>query len=129
MAARTADRPRWFAENADRFFGVGLSGIEVSPDFVELMICQCLDCSVWATAEFFLTGFKTDLRAELRTVSVPTLVIHGDRDVQAPIDVCGRRTARLVPKSRLIEYADAAHGLFVTHANRLNADLLQFIQG
>jgi len=129
MAARTADRPRWFARNADGFFGVGLPGIDVSREFVELMIRQCLDCSVRAAVEFFLTGFRTDLRTELRRVSVPTLIVHGDRDVQAPIDLCGRRTARLVPDSRLVEYRDAAHGLFVTHAGRLNADLLQFIRG
>jgi non-heme chloroperoxidase len=66
------------------------------------------------------------LRAELRTISVPTLIIHGDRDVQAPIDICGRKTAQLVPGNRFVVYDNAAHGLFVTHADRLNADLLAF---
>jgi non-heme chloroperoxidase len=129
LAARTADRARWFAENARGFLGLGLPGIEVSPEFVELLIRQCLECSVRATSEFFLTGFRTDLRAELQSLSVPTLIIHGDHDLQAPIDVCGRRTARLVRGGQYIEYQDAAHGLFVTHASRLNADLLQFIEG
>jgi non-heme chloroperoxidase len=128
MAVRTADRPRWFADNADGFFGIGLPGISVSPELVQFMIRQCLDCSARAAAAFFLTGFTTDLRAELQTITVPTLIIHGDRDVQAPIDLCGRQTAQLVPGSAFIMYENAAHGLFVTHADRLNADLLAFVR-
>jgi len=129
LAARTADRPKWFADNAAGFFGIGLPGVSVSPELVEHMIRQCLECSPRATAAFFLTGITTDLRAELRAITVPALVIHGDRDVQAPIDRCGRRSARLLPDSRLVEYCDAAHGLFLTHAARLNADLLEFVTG
>jgi non-heme chloroperoxidase len=128
LAARTADRPLWFARNAEGFFGIGLPGVAVSPEFVQLMIRQCLECSARATSEFFITGFTTDLRAELEAISVPTLVIHGDADLQAPIELCGRRTARLVPGARLVEYRDAAHGLFVTHAERLNADVIEFIR-
>jgi non-heme chloroperoxidase len=128
MAVRTADRPKWFADNADGFFGVGLPGVSVSPELVQFMIRQCLDCSPWAARQFFLAGFTTDLRAELRAITVPTQIIHGDRDVQAPIDICGRKTARLVPSNTFIVYENAAHGLFVTHADRLNADLLAFVR-
>ncbi len=126
---RTADRPRWFAANADGFFGIGLPGVSVSPERIQFMIQQCLDCSARATSELFLTAFTTDLRHELRAVSVPTLVIHGDHDIQAPIDICGRATALLVPNAWFIEYENAAHGLFVTHADRLNADLVTFVRG
>jgi non-heme chloroperoxidase len=126
MAVRTADRPKWFADNADAFFGVGLPGISVSPELVTFLIRQCLECSARAAAAFFLTGFTTDLRDEMRTITVPTLIVHGDRDVQAPIDVCGRKAAQLVPGNRFLTYDNAAHGLFVTHAQRLNADLLEF---
>jgi non-heme chloroperoxidase len=129
LAMRTADRPRWFAENADGFFGVGLPGISVSAELVQFMIGQCLDCSARATVEFFLTGFTTDLREELRAVPVPSLIIHGDHDLQAPLELCGRKTAQLIPDNRFAIYENAAHGLFVTHAGRLNDDLLRFIRG
>ena len=62
MANRTADRPKWFADNADAFFGVGLPGVSVSPEMIQFMIRQCLDCSARATAAYFLAGFTTDLR-------------------------------------------------------------------
>src|SRR4029078_1971396 len=77
-------------------------------------------------AQFFLTGFTADLRDELRAIDVPALVVHGDRDIQAPLELCGRRTAELLPRSTLRVYENAAHGLFRTHADRLNADLLAF---
>ena len=128
MAVRTADRPKWFADNADGFFGLGLPGVSVSPEFVQYMIRQCLDCSARAATSFFLAGFTSDLRIEMQAIKVPTLIIHGDRDVQAPLDICGRKAARLVPNNRFIVYENAAHGLFVTHADRLNADLLAFVQ-
>jgi non-heme chloroperoxidase len=126
MGMRTADRPKWFAANADGFFGVGLPGVSVSPEMVQFMIGQCLDCSARATAAVFLAGFTTDLREEMRQISVPTLIVHGDRDMQAPIDICGRRAAQLVPNNKFVVYENAAHGLFITHAQRLNADLLAF---
>jgi pimeloyl-ACP methyl ester carboxylesterase len=126
LAARTADRPKWFAENAAGFFGADVPGVRVSPEFTEFMIRQCLDCSARATVQFFLTGFTSDLRDQLQTITVPTLIVHGDRDSQAPFNLCGRKTARLVPQSTLRVYENAAHGLFVTHAQQLNADLLAF---
>ena len=126
LERRTADPPRWFAEQAGGFFGLGLPGVAVSPERAQFTIQQCLDCSARATSAFFLTAFTTDLRPELRALTVPTLVIHGDRDVQAPLEICGRKTAHLVAGSTLNVYENAAHGLFITHAERLNADLLAF---
>ena len=127
LAVRTRDRPKWFADNANGFFGVGLPGVQVSTPFVEHMARECLSCSARATAEFFLTGFTSDLRDELRAIDVPTLVVHGDRDVQAPFEICGKKTAALVRNSTLRVYENAAHALFFTHAERLNADLIAFL--
>jgi non-heme chloroperoxidase len=60
---------------------------------------------------------------------VPTLVIHGDDDQAVPIDASGRATAKIVKGAKLIEYAGAPHGITDTHKDRLNQDLLNFIQG
>ena len=126
LQRRTADRPKWFAANAAGFFGTDLPGITVSPELTDYVIRQCLDCSARATAQFFLTGFTTDLRDELQTVGVPALIVHGDHDLQAPLELCGRKTAQLMRHGTLRVYENAAHGLFVTHADQLNADLLAF---
>jgi non-heme chloroperoxidase len=65
LAIRTADRAKWYADNADSFFGVGLPGVSVSPEKVQFMIWQCLECSARAAFAFFLTAFTTDLRQDL----------------------------------------------------------------
>ena len=93
------------------------------------MILQCLSCSARATYAFFVSGFTTDFRAEMRALKLPAPVIHGDKDRQALIYLCGRKSAELVPNNRFLVYENAAHGMFITHADRLNADLLEFVNG
>jgi non-heme chloroperoxidase len=70
---------------------------------------------------------STDFRAELPRITLPTLIIHGDKDASAPIDLTGRPTAALIPNAKFKLYEGAPHGLFVTHKDRLNADLVSFI--
>jgi non-heme chloroperoxidase len=55
-------------------------------------------------------------------------VVHGAADTSAPVALAGRRTAELVPGARYVEYPTAGHGLFVTHAAQLNADLLDLLK-
>ena len=129
LAGRTSDRAKWYADNADSFFGIGLPGISISREKVHFMIQQCLECSARAAIEFFLSGFTSDLRKDLQTIDLPALVIHGLQDAQAPFPICGERTAALLPQGELIVYESAAHGLFMTHADRFNTDVLSFAQG
>jgi non-heme chloroperoxidase len=69
---------------------------------------------------------ETDFRAELKAVRTPILVIHGDLDASAPLPLTGKRVAEIAPNARLKIYEKAPHGLFVTHARELNADLIAF---
>ncbi|MFI2764523.1 alpha/beta fold hydrolase [Streptomyces echinatus] len=127
-AERTKDRPRWMAQNAQAFFATHL-GNSVSSELVEWMVQRCLDCSAKAAVEVLRTGCRTDLREEVGALRVPALIIHGDADASAPVDLCGRRLAKLVPDNIYKEYPRAGHGIFVTHADQLNQDLLDFIGG
>ncbi len=83
-----------------------------------------MDCSAKAAVEVIRTGFvtdtgfATDLREEAAALQVPALIIHGDADASAPIGLCGRRMAKLVPGNVYKEYPRAGHGLFMTHAAR-----------
>ncbi|MET7765691.1 alpha/beta hydrolase [Streptomyces sp. NPDC005355] len=126
QAERTRDRPRWMAQNAQAFFGTHL-GNKISTELMEWTVQRCLDCSAKAAVEVIRTGFCTDLREEAGALQVPTLIIHGDADASAPIDLCGRRLAKLVPDNIYKEYPRAGHGIFITHADELNQDLLDFI--
>jgi len=72
---------------------------------------------------------ETDFRGELPKVPVPTLIIQGDKDVSAPLDLTGRKTAKLIPGAQLKVYEGAPHGLMFTHIDRFNRDLVSFIEG
>ena len=78
--------------------------------------------------ECFRAIWQTNFRPDMRAFTMPTLIIHGENDLNVPLEVCGQRTARAIPKSQLKVYEGAAHGLFLTHRNRLNSDLLDFIR-
>jgi non-heme chloroperoxidase len=67
-----------------------------------------------------------DFRSELPKIKVRTLIIHGDRDVSAPIEITARATAALIPGSEFKVYEGGTHGLMFTHMGRLNADLAAF---
>ena len=101
----------------------------LSNEMVQWALRLILESSPKATIECRHTSNETDFRPDLRTVSVPTLIIHGDKDQSAPLDLCGRRTAQAIAGSQFKVYEAAAHGLFLTHKSRLNDDLLAFIEG
>ena len=55
---------------------------------------------------------------------------HGyDFDTFAAVEATAARTARAIPGSQLVVYEGASHGLFFTHRDRLNGELLAFIRG
>jgi non-heme chloroperoxidase len=67
-----------------------------------------------------------DFRLELPKIRVRTLIIHGDRDASAPLEITGRPTAALIPGSELRVYEGGTHGLMFTHMQRLNSELAAF---
>jgi len=70
---------------------------------------------------------RTDFRADLAKVSVPTLVIHGDTDGIVPLEVSGQRSHQAIAGSRLVVIEGGPHGFNATHAPEFNAALLDFL--
>lgn len=71
---------------------------------------------------------STDFREDLKKVTLPTLVIHGNADAIVPIESSGQRTHRAVLHSTLVKVDGAPHGLNVTHAQAFNHALLSFLR-
>ena len=69
---------------------------------------------------------EEDFRADAR-IDAPALIIHGDRERSAPIELTGKPSAQLIPGCRLVVYEGAPHGLMFTHMDRLHADILRFV--
>ena len=99
----------------------------VSDELLEASRNTAMQASLKATlacAEAFAT---TDFRPDLKSFTVPTLIIHGTADKTVPIDAVGRAAAQGISNSKLIEYDGASHGLFATHKEQLTDDLLEFL--
>jgi non-heme chloroperoxidase len=129
IAALYNDRAQWASAIADPWFGVDLSGVTVTPELVRWGVGLFLQASPKAAIDMLRTFFTTDLRSDMRAVTVPTLIVHGAADMMVPFELSSRRVAEAVPHSELKVYENASHGLFVSHKDRLNGDLLSFVQG
>jgi non-heme chloroperoxidase len=79
-------------------------------------------CSLKVMLDLHRVFTETDFRPDLRTIAVPTLIIHGDNDTSTPLEFTGRRTASLIRGSQLKVYKGAAHAPPITHMDQLNAD-------
>ena len=118
---------QWVAENAALSFGDRLPGCVIPQLEKEQVIRDWMGVSLQAAVACTAANMPADFTAELSKITVPTLVLHGDHDVFAPLETCGRRSADLIPGSRLVIYGNAAHMPQMSHRERLNADLLAFV--
>ncbi len=123
------DRPAFLNDFGPRFFGRTALKHTVSEPVLEWTQSMALTGSLRSTLATAKSWSTTDFRQEMKGIDVPVLVIHGTGDSTVPIDASGRRSAKLLPNATLSEYDGEPHGLFLTAADRLNADLLQFIGG
>ncbi|MEU8689364.1 alpha/beta hydrolase [Streptomyces sp. NPDC048665] len=122
------DRPAYYTLLADDFFAVRFPGNDVSPAYVRHLIDLCLTAGPRASTGVRAVVAGLDIADELPGLDLPVLVVHGTHDASAPLALTGERAARLVPDGTLKVYERAGHGLFATHADRLTADLREFIQ-
>src|SRR5215468_9216573 len=127
-AAVAANVPKWCAdfEAAGPYFGSSPGG---SPGLVDWTIRMIVDTPLPVLLETLKVNADADMRAELQKIQVPALIIHGDQDASAPIDLTGRKTADLISGASLTVYQGAGHGLYASDHDALNADLLAFING
>jgi non-heme chloroperoxidase len=69
-----------------------------------------------------------DFRDDPARIHVPTLVVHGDADRIVPLAASGARTAKLAKGARLSVVRDGPHCITWTHADKVNRELLEFLQ-
>jgi non-heme chloroperoxidase len=110
------------------FYGFNREGAKPSQGMIDSWWMQGMQGGLKNTYDSVAAFSATDFREDLKKFDKPTLVIHGDDDQIVPIDVAGRRTAAMVKGAKFIVYNGAPHGLTETHKDRVNSDLLTFIQ-
>lgn len=110
------------------FFGFNREGAKPSQGLIDSFWAQGMQAGHKNTYDSIAAFSATDFRPDLAKFDVPTLIVHGDDDQIVPIDASARAAAKLVKGAKLIVYPGAPHGLADTHKDRLNQDLLTFLQ-
>jgi non-heme chloroperoxidase len=122
------DRAQFFKDLADPFYGANRPGANVSVGLREFFMTQSMMAG-FPACYFCVKAFsETDLTEDLKKIDVPTLVVHGDDDQIVPIADSALISSKIVRGAQLKIYEGAPHGLPSTHKERLNADLLAFVQ-
>nr|WP_295376408.1 alpha/beta hydrolase [Pseudoxanthomonas sp.] len=128
-AAQRANRSQFYRDvPSGPFYGFNRPGAEPSQGLIDAWWMQGMMGGHKNTYDSIKAFSETDFTEDLKKFDIPTLIIHGDDDQVVPIDAAGRASAKLIPQARLIEYPGAPHGLTDTHKDRVNADLLAFLQ-
>ncbi|WP_347053237.1 alpha/beta fold hydrolase [Flavobacterium olei] len=121
------DRIAFIDNFGKTFFGVNIINKPLSSSLLEYYRNLCAAASPRATLKCAESFSFTDFRDELDFVKVPTLIIHGDDDKIVPIDLTSKKASEGIANNTYIVYEGAPHGLFYTEKEKLNADLLQFL--
>jgi len=122
-----ADRPAFLSQFLANFYNVDvLRGKQISDEVVRLSWNIAASASPRGTLDC-VSAWLTDFRNDLKSIDIPTLVIHGDADRILPIAATGKRTAGLVKASKLAVIAGGPHGLNWTHADQVNRELTAFL--
>ncbi|HEV6954655.1 MAG TPA: alpha/beta hydrolase, partial [Promicromonospora sp.] len=114
--------------SAGPFYGFNRPGVELREPLVLNWWRQGMAGSVKAHYEGIAAFSETDFTQDLRMVQVPVLVMHGDDDQIVPYANAGPKSAELLVNGTLRTYEGFPHGMPTTHADVINADLLDFIR-
>jgi non-heme chloroperoxidase len=127
--ASRANRSQLYMDIASGpFFGFNRPGATPSQGLIDSFWAQGMQAGHKNTYDSIAAFSSTDFRGDLAKFDVPTLFIHGSDDQIVPIDISGGAAVALVEGARLIVYPDGPHGITETHKQRLNEDLLAFLQ-
>ena len=125
--AVASDRYAFFTEFFKNFFNTDVFlGKRISEQAVQASWNLAASASPTATLACVPTWHE-DFRNDLARIDVPTLVIHGDADRIVPFKASGEQTAKLVKGARLVAIKDGPHAVNWTHAEEVNAELVNFL--
>jgi non-heme chloroperoxidase len=110
------------------FYNFNKPGVKTIPGLVQNWWRQGMMGGAKAHYDGIVAFSQTDFTEDLKKISVPVLVMHGDDDQIVPYADSGPLSAKLVQNGTLKTYAGFPHGMPTTQADTINADLLAFIR-
>jgi non-heme chloroperoxidase len=127
-ASVQADRSQFFRDLSEPFYGGNRPGAKLSQGLRDSFWLQGMQCGYPGAYDCIKVFSETDHTEDLKKFDVPTLIIHGDDDQIVPIVAAALLSSKIVKHATLKIYEGAPHGLPSTLKDRLNADLLTFLQ-
>ncbi|EIR0466404.1 alpha/beta hydrolase [Enterobacter asburiae] len=127
--ALAANRAQFYLDVASGpFYGFNRDGADVSQGTIQNWWRQGMIGSAKAHYEGIKAFSETDQTEDLKTITVPVLVMQGDDDQVVPYKNAGLLQDKLLANSVLKIYPGFPHGMHTTHADTINADILAFIR-
>ena len=127
--ALVANRAQFFLDlPTGPFYGFNEPDAKVSEGAIRNWWRQGMLGSAQAHYEGIKAFSETDQTNDLKSISVPTLVLHGDDDQIVPIGISGQISVKLLKNGKLKIYKGYPHGMLTTHADVINPDLLSFVR-
>jgi len=123
-----ANRSQFWKELAIPFYGYNREGAKASQGVIDAFWLQGMQGGIKGEYDCIKAFSETDLTEDLKKIDVPTLIVHGDDDQIVPIVASALLSSKIVKDATLKIYKGAPHGLATTMADKLNAELLEFIQ-
>jgi non-heme chloroperoxidase len=126
-AALKADRNKYFDDFTRNFFSAN-DELQVDEAQRQAAIALCLQSNQVAALGCMRAFSNTDFRDDLKRISLPALVLHGDADAVVPFEGSGALTHAAIDHSELHVLKNAPHGCNTSHADAFNAALLAFLR-
>jgi non-heme chloroperoxidase len=128
-AALAANMAQFFLDvPSGPFYGFNRPGAKVSEGVIRNWWRQGMMGAANAHYDCIVAFSETDFTEDLKKITVPTLIMHGDDDQVVPIADSALLTAKLVKNATLKVYKGFPHGMCTTQAETINRDLLSFIR-
>ena len=128
-AALVANRAQFFLDVASGpFYGFNRPGAAVSQGLIQNWWRQGMAGGTKAHYDCIAAFSETDFSEDLKAISVPVLVLHGEDDQVVPIADSAHKAIKLLQNGTLKTYPGLSHGFFATHPDPVNADLLAFVE-
>jgi non-heme chloroperoxidase len=129
QAQLAANRSQFYHDlAAGPFYGFNRTGVEASEAIIQNWWRQGMMGGAKAHYDGIVAFSQTDFTEDLKKISVPVLVMHGDDDQIVPYADSGPLSAKLLRNGTLKTYSGFPHGMPMTQAETINADLLAFLE-
>jgi len=127
--ALAANRAQFYRDiPAGPFFGFNRASAKISEGVIQNWWRQAMMGGIKAQYDCIKALSETNFTEDLKAISVPTLILHGDDDQIVPIADSSLLSAKLVRDASLKVYPGLPHGMCTTHPDTINPDLLAFIR-